>query len=164
MDRLIHVLRVWLALRFGIVQLLPAMSGGAADAELIFRDGASEGALVGDETTAAIDCGPTPLNGMTVRVHIPVDGGAGDKLDIRFITSDTVGGTYLEEDRISWENLSQADGTKTLAGVYHQRVTFRRQFLKVNFDTTDGGGGIPFGAVDCRADSAGEYDNAPRDL
>lgn len=135
----------------------------ASDSQLIFRD-SSDGSLTADETTAAIDLGVAPLNGLPVRVWIPTDGGAGDKLDIIFTTCDTSGGTYQEDDRISWDFLSQADHTKTLAGIYRRRVNTHRRYLKVTFDVTDGGGGVDFGAVDCRVEDAGEGTNTARDL
>lgn len=132
----------------------------AADAELIFRSSAN-GALTVDETTAAFDVGPTPLDGLPVRLTIPAEVAA-TTLAVLFKTCATIGGTYLEEARFSLDETT--DGvttTLTSAGVYRKRIGFKRRYLKVTFDVT---GAAAFGAVDCRAETAGEYDNARRDL
>lgn len=136
----------------------------AADAELIFRSSV-DGALTVDETTAAFDIGPTPLDGIPMRLTVPTDGGAADTLVVIFKTSATSGGTYVEEARYSAEETT--DGvtlTLTAAGIYRKRIVLRRRYCKVTFDVTDGGGGVTFGSVDLRAETAGEYDNARRDL
>jgi hypothetical protein len=132
-----------------------------SDAELVIRS-SDDGSLTADETTAALDIGPFPLDGVPFRLTIPADAGAATTLAVIFKSSTTAGGTYFEDSRFSTDETTQTDGTKTLAGVYRKRIFVKRQFVKVTFDTT--GANATYGAVDLRAEAAGEYNNADRDL
>ena len=133
-----------------------------ADAELIFRD-ASDGAIVADETTTGVECGPFALDGLPFRLTIPTDASAATTLAVVFQGSDTVGGTYVEVGRFSTGELDfNSDGASD-AGVYRKRVYSPYKFLRVFFDVT-GAGGSWGGLVDLRAESAGEGTNARRDL
>lgn len=134
----------------------------AADAELIFRS-AVDGVLIADETTAALNVGPWPDDGLPFRLTIPTDGGAAETLAVIVKSCATEGGTYIEDSRFSLDETT--DGTTltlTAAGIYRKRLLATRQFVKVTFDVT--GAGADFGAVDLRAETSGEYNNARRDL
>lgn len=157
-----QLLKIFLA-AFGVLSggmLVLAFRGPrVADAEMVIRDGSVDGNLTADETTGEFDFGPTPLNGIPFRLTVPLDS-ASDQLDILVKTSATSGGTFLEEAR--WPFQSSGDGTDTKAGVYRRRLAWKRRYVKFTFDVT--GSAINFGAVDLRAEAAGEYDNADRDL
>lgn len=133
----------------------------AADAELIFRSSAN-GNLVADETTAAFNVGPWPDDGLPCRLTIPAEVAA-CTLAVILKSCATIGGTYLEESRFSLDETT--DGvtlTLTAAGVYRKHLLATRAFIKFTFDVT--GGAANFGAVDLRAETAGEHNNARRDL
>jgi hypothetical protein len=147
-------------LLFGAMQL--AFRGPkASDAQLIFRQ-ASDGNLTADLTTTGKDCGPSPLDGVPFRLHIPTDGTVDDTLNVIFQESDTLGGTYVECGRFSNAELDTNADTFPNAGIYRKRIAWRKAFLRVFFDVS--GTSVNYGAVDLRAESAGEGTNAPRDL
>lgn len=133
-----------------------------ADAELIFRD-ASDGAITADETTVGIECGPFPLEGVPFRLTIPGDGSAASTLAVVFQSSATVGGTYVECGRFSTGELDPSATAAVMAGIYRKRIFTLDKFLRVFFDVT-GAGPNYGGAIDLRAESAGEQTNVRRDL
>lgn len=129
-----------------------------SDAELIIRS-SDDGNLTADETTGEFDLGVSRLDGVPFRLTIPSDS-ASDQLDIIVKSATASGGTFIEDDK--WTFPQSGDGTDSKAGVYRRRLRWKRRFVKFTFDVT--GAGINFGAVDLRAENAGEYINADRDL
>ncbi len=121
--------------------------GMASDSNQIYRNGASAGNLTSDP----YDDGPFPINGLPLRLTVPLSNGS-ETLTVNVLECATSNGSFT---------LCGTPFTilgATAASVYYGRVNSRLRYHEYNFDVT---GSPNFGAVDLRAITGAEYDLAP---
>ena len=119
----------------------------AIDSDLTFRD-SSDGNLTGDEagSTHILDLGQggTGIGGAVVVVRVPQTSG-----------TDTLVVTVQHDDSATLASVDHSEtfptitsGTTTLPGEFRLRVFSTRRYVGLDFNVTDTGGGVNFGAVE----------------